>query len=205
MDDATPHIEVRPVHSADATAIDALDHTFETDRIYTLRVQNSLWQAETPVSHSPVSFAFELLETPVDPPLYKDYRLSQSGEAPLQASLMCSQNGYVALANNEIAGCILLNVDKIRSIVHIENLLIGRPYRRYGVGSLLLNCAADWAREHDCWAVTLETQNVNFPAIQFYLRYGFSIWSIQRHFYPPGPSAHEVAITMGKHLSSASL
>jgi ribosomal protein S18 acetylase RimI-like enzyme len=47
----------------------------------------------------------------------------------------------------------------------------------------------------------LETQNTNYPAIQFYLRHGLEIWSINQHFYPPGATAHQVAIFMGKHLS----
>jgi ribosomal protein S18 acetylase RimI-like enzyme len=81
-------------------------------------------------------------------------------------------------------------------------MIVGRQYRRYGVGSLLISCASDWARHHECWAITLETQNTNYPAIQFYLRNGLEIWSINRSFYPPGESAHEIAIFMGKRLSS---
>ena len=204
MDDETPHIDVRAVHSVDAPAIYELDYSFETDRIYTLRVQNSLEQTERIVPQARVSFAFELVETLVDPPLYKDYRVSGHTLASVEARVQQVEGGYVALANDRIAGCVLLNIEESRSVVRIEELIIGHLYRRYGVGRLLLNCAADWARERDCWAITLEIQSSNFPAIQFYLRNGFEIWSIQRHFYPPGVSAHEVAIVMGKQLSSAS-
>jgi ribosomal protein S18 acetylase RimI-like enzyme len=201
MDDETPHIDVRAVQSADAPAIYELDYSFETDRIYTLHVQNSLAQVERIVPQAEVSFAFELVETLVDPPLYKDYRVTGHTLAGEEAKVQQVEGGYVALANERIAGCVLLNVEEARSVVRIEELIIGHLYRRYGVGTLLLNCAADWARERDCWAITLETQSSNFPAIQFYLRNGFEIWSIQRHFYPPGALAHEVAIVMGKQLS----
>jgi len=205
MDDETPHIDVRVVHSVDASAIYELDYSFETDRIYTLRVQNSLVQTERIVPQARVSFAFELVETLVDPPLYKDYRVSGHTLVGVEAKVQQAEGGYVALANEQIAGCVLLSVEESRSVVRIEELIIGHFYRRYGVGTLLLNCAADWARERDCWAITLETQGSNFPAIQFYLRNGFEIWSIQRHFYPPGASAHEVAIVMGKQLSCGSV
>lgn len=205
MSDGTPHIDVRAVHSADAPAIYGLDDTFETDRIYTLRVQNRLLDADSLPSQCPVSFAFELIETPVDPPLYKNCCSLDRTPAAVEAKLQRIDGGYVALADGCIAGCILLQVDECRSVAHIEDLLIGHQYRRYGIGSLLLNCAADWARERDCWAITLETQNSNFPAIQFYLRNGLEIWSIQRHFYPPGVSAHETAILMGKRLTSTAL
>ena len=43
-------------------------------------------------------------------------------------------------------------------------------------------------------------QNVNYPTIQFYLRNGLEVWSINQHFYPPGLVEHEVAIFMGKKL-----
>ncbi|HTK10794.1 MAG TPA: GNAT family N-acetyltransferase [Ktedonobacteraceae bacterium] len=205
MSDVTPHIDVRAVHSADAPAIYGLDDTFETDRIYTLRVQNRLLDVDAPASHDAVSFAFELVETSVDPPLYKNHRPPEQTLADVEAKLQRVEGGYVALADGCIAGCVLLYVDEERSVVRIEDLLIGHYYRRYGIGSLLLNCAADWARKRDCWAITLETQNINFPAIQFYLRNGLEIWSIQRHFYPPGASAHETAIIMGKRLTSTAL
>ena len=104
------------------------------------------------------------------------------------------------LADGQIAGVILLNVEEWRSVARIEDIIVGRQFRRYGIGSLLLNCASDWARNRGCWAILLETQNVNFPAIQFYLRNGLAVWGIGQHFYPPGPVEHEVAIFMGKLL-----
>ena len=94
----------------------------------------------------------------------------------------------------------MLNVEQWRSVARIEDIIVGRQFRRYGIGSLLLNCASDWARNRGCWAIVLETQNVNYPAIQFYLRNGFEAWSVHQHFYPPGPVEHEVAIFMGKKL-----
>jgi GNAT superfamily N-acetyltransferase len=202
MDRETPHIDVRAVHTADAAALSALDYSFETDHIYTLRVQNRLMpNNDSDGDTGGVAFAFELIETPVDPPVYKDYRGSGGVLIDVEAELCQAEGGYVALADGVIAGGILLTVEEWRSVARIERILVGHQYRRYGVGSLLLSCADDWARKRGCWAVILETQNVNYPAIQFYLRNGFGIWSIQRHFYPPGPIAHEIAIFMGKRLT----
>ena len=85
-------------------------------------------------------------------------------------------------------------------MVRIEDIIVGRQFRRYGIGSLLLSCTADWARNRGCWAILLETQNINYPAIQFYLRNGLEVWSVSRNFYPPGLIEHEVAIFMGRKL-----
>ncbi|HLZ60016.1 MAG TPA: GNAT family N-acetyltransferase [Ktedonosporobacter sp.] len=199
MEEGTPHIEVRAVHINDAPALQKLDYAFETDRIYTLRTHNRLLRSE---SDSPggerVAFTFELMETQVDPPIYKDYQQYENALTDIEAI----EGGYVALADGEVAGGILLGMEEWRSVALIEELLVGRQFRRYGIGSLLLNCASDWARKRDCWAIVLETQNTNYPAIQFYLRNGLEVWSIDPHFYPPGPVSHEVAIFMGKRLSS---
>lgn len=203
MGEETPHIEVRTLHVNDAPALDALGYSFETDRIYSLRVCNRFSEnaPQEQVPDRPV-FTFELVETAVDPPIYKDYLSPQNVQQGLEAKVHSSEGGFVALADGQVAGGVILNIEEWRSVVRIDELIVGRQFRRYGVGSLLLSCAADWARHQGCWAIVLETQNINYPAIQFYLRNGLEIWSINRHFYPPGAVSHEVAIIMGKKLSS---
>ena len=204
MDEEAPNIDVRAVHIDDATALHKLDYSFETDRIYTLRVQGPLAQGDTNSSaSSKPALAFELLETPVDPPLYKSLREFGSSPAELKAKLSCVEGGYIALAGGQVAGVILLNVEEERSVAYIENIIVGRQFRRYGIGSLLLSCASDWARNHACWAILLEIQSINYPAIQFYLRNGLEVWGINNHFYPPSSDKDQVAIFMGKKLWSA--
>src|ERR1700726_3615388 len=201
MDGAIPHIDVRAVQVSDAQTLHELDNSFETDRIYTLRVRGQPGQGNgDPGMVDKPALAFELKETAVEPPLYKDYCKYENSLEDVEAKLGKIAGGYVAFADDQVAGVVLLNVEEWRLVARIEDLIVGRQFRRYGIGSLLLNCAFDWARKHGCWAILLETQNVNYPAIQFYLRNGLKVWSIHRHFYPPGPVEHEVAIFMGKKL-----
>jgi GNAT superfamily N-acetyltransferase len=205
MDAESPHIEVRTVLIDDAQALHQLDYSFETDRIYTLNVRGRLTPTSDADLHLPAKpiLAFELLDIPVDPPLYKSYSEFERNLADVEARLRSIDGGYVALADGQMAGAILLNVEEWRSVARIENIIVGRKFRRYGIGSLLLSCAIDWARNYHCWAILLETQNVNYPAIQFYLRNGLEVWSISQQFYPPGPVEHEIAIFMGKKLLPA--
>ena len=201
MDGTLPAIDVRSVAITDAPALHKLDYSFETDRIYTLRVNGKLAQNDdTMQTLDRPALAFELWETPVDPPIYKSFREYEHKLEEVETRLNSVEGGYVALAGGQIAGAVLLNVEQWRSIVRIEDIIVGRQFRRYGIGSLLLKCASDWARNRGCWAIVLEAQNVNYPAIQFYLRNGFEVWSINQHFYPPGSVEHEVAIFMGKKL-----
>jgi len=201
MNGATPAIDVRSVTIMDAPALHQLDYSFETDRIYTLRVGGVLAQSgDTPHIEGRPALAFELWETIVEPPLYKSYHEYKRTLGEFEARLNSIDGGYVALADEQVAGVVLLNVEEWRSVTRIEDIIVGRQFRRYGIGSLLLKCASDWARNRGCWAIVLETQNVNYPAIQFYLRNGLEVWSINQHFYPPGLIEHEVAIFMGKKL-----
>ena len=162
MKEATAHIDVRAISANDALALHQLDYSFETDRIYTLRVCGPLAQETAGANRADIpALAFELLETPVDPPLYKDYREFEGTLANVEAKLHDIGGGYVALADGQVAGGVLLNVEEWRSVARIEDIIVGRQFRRYGIGSLLLSCACDWARNHGCWAILLETQNVN--------------------------------------------
>ncbi|HLL79201.1 MAG TPA: GNAT family N-acetyltransferase [Ktedonobacteraceae bacterium] len=201
IDTGSANVELRTLEMSDAPALHQLDYSFETDRIYTLQVRDNLLQPEgQDVPPTRTQLSFELKETPVDLPLYKDYREYARTLEEVETRLSRVDGGYVALADGEVAGAILLSVEEWRSVARIDDLIVGRLYRRYGIGSLLLNCASDWARNRGCWAILLETQNINYPAIQFYLRNGLEVWSINQHYYPRGPVEHEVAIFMGKML-----
>ncbi len=201
MDGVLPEIEVRSVAITDALALHELDYSFETDRIYALRVSGDLSpnDDDLQIPDKP-ALAFELWEMPVDLPLYKSFREYEHKLEEVENRLSYDDGGYVALADGQVAGAILLKVEEWRSITRVEDIIVGRHFRRFGIGSLLLNCASDWARNRGCWAIELETQNVNYPAIQFYLRNGLEVWSIHQHYYPPGPVEHEIAIFMGKKL-----
>ncbi len=87
MDEGTsPHIEVRAVHVNDAPALYELDYNFETDRIYTLRVHNRLLRDEQGGDvDDQAAFSFELVETLLDYPLYKNFREYENTLADVEA------------------------------------------------------------------------------------------------------------------------
>lgn len=201
-DHLSPDITLRALQLTDGEALYNLDYSFETDRIYMFHASSELLH---PTSISELeseghSLVFELIETPVDPPLYKDYREDELTLQTVQEHLQRADGGYVALVDNQVAGCVILHLESWRSLARVRDFIVGRQFRRYGIGSLLLNCAADWARHQSCRAILLETQSINYPAMQFYLHNGFEVWGISRNFYPPGPLEHEAAIFLGKAL-----
>lgn len=198
----TPRLDVRAVTLNDVPALQGLDCSFETDRIYTLQIQETLSHGDGRIRRAETlsSLSFTLQEVFVDPPFYKNLGDHTFTQAEIEAKVHSTEGGYVAFADGQLTGAILLDVEEERAVARVVLIVVGRQFRRYGIGSLLLSCASDWARKQGCWAIFLETQNNNYPAIQFYLRNGMEIWSLNPHFYPPGPTEHEVAIFMGKRL-----
>ncbi|HEU5375910.1 MAG TPA: GNAT family N-acetyltransferase [Ktedonobacteraceae bacterium] len=203
-ENSIPPITLRALQPADAEALYNIDYSFETDRIYKLRAEGDQFRregADEADQETARSFcSFKLVETPVYPPFYKNYRMGYETLEAVQARLQQAEGGYVVLVDGKVDGGIFLKLEAWRSLARIEDVLVGRQSRRYGIGSLLLDCAADWARNRNCRAILLETQNTNYPAIQFYLRNGFEIWGINQHFYPPGPFVDEIALFLGKRL-----
>ena len=67
--------------------------------------------------------------------------------------------------------------------------------RGRGVGSALLQRAAEWSRERGCAQLKIETQNVNVPACRFYSRKGCELGAIHRYAYYASPDvAHETML-----------
>ena len=56
-----------------------------------------------------------------------------------------------------------------------------------GCGRALIDALAERARrEPSARCLWLETQNVNYPAVQFYLRMGFRLCGLDETLYRPG-------------------
>lgn len=50
--------------------------------------------------------------------------------------------------------------------------------------------------------VWIETQNINYPAIQFYRKCGFTLCGLDENLYhPKGPGANEIALFFAKPIS----
>jgi GNAT superfamily N-acetyltransferase len=59
--------------------------------------------------------------------------------------------------------------------------------RRAGVGTALFRRAEEWALEHGCRALEVETQSINVPACRFYERQGCFLRAANQGAYPEFP------------------
>jgi ribosomal protein S18 acetylase RimI-like enzyme len=165
----------------DLTGIEKIDRSYSTDRIYGVR------RGE---------LGFWLDEECVDPPLHKTY---------LHPSPELSDRLLVAVVGDEAVGCGELRFDSWSQRAEIEHLTVSAAFRRQGVGRLLLRALDERARQEPStrW-LWLETQNINYPAIQFYRRMGFRLCGLDETLYRPGIPGMlpgEVALYFARELA----
>src|SRR5262249_55920874 len=87
--------------------------------------------------------------------------------------------------------------------VVVLHLYVAAGHRGRGIGRALIDHLDGFARTVGARCLWLETQNVNYPAIQFYRRLGFRLCGLDESFYDPaGPAAGEVALFFVRELGA---
>lgn len=100
---------------------------------------------------------------------------------------------FGAFADGELQGWIICEHRTWNNSFYIENILVNEQYRRQGLGIMLIKNALKEARRLNCRVIELETQNTNYPAIQFYRRMGFNITGVNTRLYD---NSEEIALFM---------
>ncbi len=103
---------------------------------------------------------------------------------------------WLAEEAGEITGFLIAHREP-RRILHIVTIDVLNAWRRRGVGSLLMDTAEQWAREHDLLMIGLETAQDNLAAQKFYLARGYRKVGEIEHYYADGTTAW----TMVKELA----
>lgn len=102
-------------------------------------------------------------------------------------------NSFGAFVNEELAGWIICEQRTWNNSFYIENILVNEKYRQQGIGIKLIKSAIKEARKLNSRVIELETQNTNYPAIQFYRRMGFNITGLNTRLYE---NPEEIALFM---------
>jgi ribosomal protein S18 acetylase RimI-like enzyme len=74
---------------------------------------------------------------------------------------------------------------------YIEELAVDTAFRGKGVGSALLMCAIEWAKDQKYPGVTLETQTNNVPACKLYEKCGFVLSGFDLNAYRNDPECRD--------------
>jgi ribosomal protein S18 acetylase RimI-like enzyme len=169
---------VRPLRWAeDAVSLARIDTSYSTDRVYRFARERTGF-----------GFALPLLTRRT---LTKSYRLP--AEDP-------GEGAYVADLGGEIAGFAQVEPPGWNGRASIPHLYVSAPRRGSGLGAALLDALAAHARAAGARCLWLETQNVNYPAIHFYLANGFRLCGLDESFYDPVEQPGEIALFFAREL-----
>lgn len=165
----------------DLAALAQLDASFTTERIYrVIRTDQS----------------FELREEAVVPPLRKEYGPVTEDER--LADMPCA---VVAELHGRLAGFAAAEYEVWNRRAVVRHLYVAPGCRRQGLGAALLRELERYARSAGARCLWLETQNTNYPAVQFYQRTGFRLCGLDQSLYAPdGAAQDEIALFFVRDL-----
>jgi GNAT superfamily N-acetyltransferase len=169
-------IALRPLRWPDDRAsLLALDTSFETDRIFHLQLTDH---------------GAKLDEAAVEPPFHKSYSL-------VDAVNLIASHDWVTIAeyDHAVAGVAAMTIEAWNRRAVLHHLYVTREARRIGVGQALVTAAIEAARDRNARCVWVETQTVNYGAVQFYRSMGFEWCGCDTSLYDPSDvGVDEVAL-----------
>ena len=136
------------------------------------------------------SFEFTLREKSLP---YSKIWKTDADELEELNNIIEKDNSFGAFTDGELQGWIIGEHRIWNNSFYIENILVNEKYRRQGIGIMLIKNVIKEARRLNCRVIELETQNTNYPAIQFYRRMGFNITGLNTRLYD---NADEIALFM---------
>ena len=162
-------LTIRPALMGDMQECLEFDASYATEYV---------WQMDSRASGGEISVSFRHVRLPrsmrVEYPRDAEALLA---EWRLRDALLVAERDRVKL------GYVSLGVQPGQRAVQIGDLVVGRMYRRAGVGSALIGAALRWARDRGLKQVVIEVQTKNHPAISLLNKLGFSFCGFNDRHY----------------------
>jgi ribosomal protein S18 acetylase RimI-like enzyme len=160
----------------DETRIMRVDTSFSCDRVYSVSAED---------------LGFRVRAKKVTPPIMKTYVVPR---------LRGSDRLFVAEEGVEVVGFAEVEVASWNRRASITHLYVSSQHRGKGIGAALVEALAERARRGGARCLWLETQNINYPAVQFYRRIGFRLCGLDDTLYDPASLPGEVALFFVRDL-----
>ena len=156
---------------------------YETDMIYDVLV------------HQTDGFSFQLKPKKLDRPIQKQF------EATLFEAYLEKPEVFGYFQHEKVIGYIEGSIQTWNLVYRVTNFWVDETKRRQKIGSKLLKHLIMHAKELGLRAVVLETQSCNSPAIELYLRCGFTFIGLDTLCYTNEDIKRgEVRLEMGLKL-----
>ncbi|MDQ6788389.1 MAG: GNAT family N-acetyltransferase [Acidobacteriota bacterium] len=106
------------------------------------------------------------------------------------------------IEDKTIAGFAVAKFEEWNKRVVLTEIFVAPEYRGKLIGRALIDAVIEYAKTTFARCLWLETQNVNYPAIQFYRKIGFEFCGFDSALYNPADvSSGEIAFYFCKDLS----
>lgn len=162
---------IRDAVANDVDACLALDHSYESDYVWRMVVQ------EVQNGHQ-ITFRKERLPRAVE-------TVHPADELRLRLALPREICYLVAVGKDDpiIPGYLTLRPDPIHKIALIQDIVVSRQFRGLGIGSRLLSIARRWAQEQDAKQLMVEVPTKNYPAIEFFQNRGLRFCGFNDQYF----------------------
>ncbi len=151
-------------------------------------------------SESESGFQFELILNKRNAPYRKIWKEDES-TLNLYGKMIEEGISLSAMIDNQPTGVLIAEKREWNNSVWIEKLQVADEFRHKGVGSYMMREFAELAGMQSYRIIYLETQNTNYPAIQFCKKNGFEITGIDLKLYDGIENENEVAVFMTRELT----
>lgn len=160
---------VRKAVPADLKQCTALDHHYTTTHV---------WQINRREENGAMMLSFRSVRLPRSMSVRypRDPEQLWAEWAQWDSFLVADDDGY-------LRGYTGLLAQPAEGRGWIRHLIVGRPHRRAGIGTALLQAVMQWASAHDLRHLTMEMQSKNYPAIRFCQKHGFQFCGFSEAYY----------------------
>lgn len=93
----------------------------------------------------------------------------------------CFQKFLVYKKENKNIGFV--DFSYIYDRIEINYIFVNKEYRKQNIATELFNYILEFSKENKCKNITLEVNENNKPAVNFYLKNGFKQTAIRKNYY----------------------
>ena len=165
-----PEIEIRPVNSGDIDSLSAFEHGYYSEYV---------WQMGLELS--PEINKTDFRRTRLPRQIFVPY---PRGRENIFHDIPKSEAFLVAILDNQPAGYVKVHAEDATKIARVTDLVVSAPLRRQGIASGLLFAVMDLIAHRNFFALILEMQSKNEPAISMAAKLGFKFCGYRDHFFP---------------------
>ena len=162
-------VRIRSANVKDLSQCVALDHSYETEYV---------WQMRDRVSPDRTSVTFRVVRLPR--PMHVEY-----AKSPDYLGIELKSGGCFLVVEEarEILGYLSANVHHWQQIGWVNSLVINRPSRQQGFGTMLMKRAAAWGTSLGLNALVFDVQTKNHTAIRLGQKLGFKFCGFNDLYY----------------------